>query len=654
MAANAPLPFAKTDLASSDDRSTIVSDPVTSILTASASFNEISLADLETRYEKKGTLGSGGMGTVDLVLDRNIGRSIAIKRVRSEHARGGLLRARFLREARVQGQLEHPAIVPVYDLGATDDGTPFFTMRRIRGRTLEEIIVALRDGKEDVAEEFSLRRLLQAFVSVCLAVDYAHARGVVHRDIKPANIMLGSFGEVYVLDWGIAKVLGVADEEGGEPLVDVEAGQTALGDVLGTFGYMPPEQLKGTSVTAKADVYALGATLFELLALESLHSTTDLRSVVLSTERGVDVRERLSKLGTSIPGELAEICAAACTNDLKERIPSARALSISIEDFLDGDQERQRRRVASQDLVSEVRTLVQSEDEDEVEMRKPAFRKLGEAVALDPGNSEARDELVGLLQRDPKVAIPEVDVELAKKQTERRRLGNKGILVAYLVMMSSAILPLVARVKSFPLFFAFLAAAVGGAITSYALSRNPRIRGLFYLQHFFFVASAFAVGRAFSPFIIAPLIVTGAAAAAFMHDDPRQRIYARVLEFGVLIVPALLELLGVLPRTFHFENGVLHIESRLLYFEREVPSVFVILIGILSTFVVALSIGVRAHRDRLVAERRAENMLWQLRHLAPGLEGATSRPPPPDFPGCPVRSHLLERRPRLRDRLPPG
>src|SRR5262249_39471269 len=114
---------------------------------------------------------------------------------------------RFLREARVQGQLEHPAIAPVYDLGRTEEGDAFFTMKRVRGRTMKDVIEALASGDEDTIQRFSRRKLLQAFSSVCQAVEFAHSRGVLHRDLKPSNVMLGDFGEVTVLDWGLAKIL---------------------------------------------------------------------------------------------------------------------------------------------------------------------------------------------------------------------------------------------------------------------------------------------------------------------------------------------------------------------------------------------------------------------------------------------------------------
>src|SRR5262249_8384685 len=149
---------------------------------------------------------------------------------------------RFLREARIQARLDHPAIVPVYEHGHDGKGRPYFTMKPLAGVTLETV---LSSG------ERTLQQLLRAFVDVCNAIEFAHARGVVHRDLKPANIMLGHFGEVHVIDWGVA----LADEDAPEP-PEV---------IVGTPGYMSPEQLHGELVTSAADVYALGAMLFEIL-----------------------------------------------------------------------------------------------------------------------------------------------------------------------------------------------------------------------------------------------------------------------------------------------------------------------------------------------------------------------------------------------------
>src|SRR4051812_43947943 len=157
-----------------------------------------SSSEAASRYEGGQMIGSGGMGEVRVKRDRHLGRDVAWKTVRAGHDPGDVRRKRFLREARVQGQLEHPSIVPLYDIGTTADGEMFFTMRRVRGATLADIIGGNAATTLEMEVRFSRRKLLRAFVSVCLAIDFAHRRGVVHRDLKPANVIFGDYGEVYV------------------------------------------------------------------------------------------------------------------------------------------------------------------------------------------------------------------------------------------------------------------------------------------------------------------------------------------------------------------------------------------------------------------------------------------------------------------------
>jgi serine/threonine-protein kinase len=222
----------------------------------------------ETRYELLGPLGRGGMASVWLARDRELEREVALK-VIDPADRGPAAAARMLREARVMAGLEHPGILPVHDVGVLPDGRMYYAMKRVSGRRLDEMV---RDGAP-------LPELLRIFERICEAVAFCHARGVIHRDLKPENVMVGSFGEVLVLDWGLAKLRegprseaaapGEGDPAGpgSAPAAPPPPGATGHGAVLGTPGYMAPEQARGDveATDERADVYALGALLHYLL-----------------------------------------------------------------------------------------------------------------------------------------------------------------------------------------------------------------------------------------------------------------------------------------------------------------------------------------------------------------------------------------------------
>jgi serine/threonine-protein kinase len=221
----------------------------------------------------------GGMGAVLKGRDVDLGRDVAVKVLLERHKDRPELAQRFLEEAQIHGQLQHPGVAPIYELGAFDDRRPYFTMKLVKGQTLATLLAARPEATADRP------RFLAIFVQVCQTLAYAHARGVLHRDLKPSNVMVGAFGEVQVLDWGLAKVLpegGTADEPARRERADTvslirtprsqsaapEGGlQTELGDVLGTPAYMAPEQARGDVdlVDERADVFGLGAILCELL-----------------------------------------------------------------------------------------------------------------------------------------------------------------------------------------------------------------------------------------------------------------------------------------------------------------------------------------------------------------------------------------------------
>ncbi len=207
------------------------------------------------RFEWLGELGRGAMGLVTLARDGDLDREVAVKRLVGGMKVDPASLSQFLGEARLTGSLEHPNIVPVYELGRMEDGQPFFVMRRLRGRTLGRILDALAAGDDEVADRFSRTRLLTIFLQICSAVEFAHDRGVIHRDLKPANVVVGDFGEVQLIDWGIAERLEDVDSPIlGGPMV-----------AAGTPGWIAPELLGDSDdpvIPRRTDIYGLGAILF--------------------------------------------------------------------------------------------------------------------------------------------------------------------------------------------------------------------------------------------------------------------------------------------------------------------------------------------------------------------------------------------------------
>jgi serine/threonine-protein kinase len=259
------------------------------------------------RYRIADVLGQGGMGEVLSARDEQIGRTVAIKRLRVEDPSPDVL-ARFLREAHIQGRLEHPAVVPVHELW-NEGGQPFFVMKQLAGVTLADVIPKLAARDPRAQEDFTLQRLLRAFTDVCLAIEFAHTKRVVHRDLMPANIVLGDFGEVYVLDWGIARITEDVSDDHRDSFQDIGtiAGtETVAGAILGTPGYIAPEQIRADYfLDGRADVYSLGCILFEILALQPLHPRG--QAALASALAGVEARPTVRAPDREVPPELDRI-----------------------------------------------------------------------------------------------------------------------------------------------------------------------------------------------------------------------------------------------------------------------------------------------------------------------------------------------------------
>jgi serine/threonine-protein kinase len=291
----------------------------------------------------------GGLGLVSLARDEDLGREVAVKEIRPEVDRPDA-RRRFLVEAEITGQLEHPGIVPIYALSYDAAGRPYYAMRFIRGRTLGQALQAFHQphaGRTHTPfDSLEFRNLLQRLVSVSQTIAYAHSKGIVHRDLKPANIMLGEYGETLVLDWGLAKRLGTQADESAEPPHAGPASQegspgssdladgsslTQAGQIVGTPVYMSPEQAAGAEVGPASDVYALGALLYELLTGQMPFSGTPLKVL-----QGVQAGEyaRPTALRRDVPRSLEAVCLKAMSLRANDRYGGAAAFAEELERWL--------------------------------------------------------------------------------------------------------------------------------------------------------------------------------------------------------------------------------------------------------------------------------------------------------------------------------
>src|SRR6185295_7357717 len=259
-------------------------------------------------------------------VDRRLGRTVAVKELLRHDASN---EARFLREAMITARLEHPGIVPVHEAGRWPNGDPYYVMKLVEGRTLKELIANAPALRERLA-------LLAHVIAVADAVGYAHSQGVIHRDLKPSNVIVGEFGETIVVDWGLARD---RKRDLPEPIEDAitaagSGASTVSGKVVGTPAYMSPEQALGGVVDERADVYALGAVLYEVLAGSPPHADTTPQAVLDRVLAGPP--RPLPMIVPGVPGELATIVRKAMARDPDARYPNAIALAEDLRRFTTG------------------------------------------------------------------------------------------------------------------------------------------------------------------------------------------------------------------------------------------------------------------------------------------------------------------------------
>lgn len=288
----------------------------------------------------------GGLGEVFLAKDEELDRDVALKEIQARYGDHAESRARFLKEAEITGKLEHPGIVPVYGLGTYADGRPYYAMRFIQGDSLQDAIERFHDPnrkwKDQGERELEFRKLLQRFIDVCNAIEYAHSRGILHRDLKPGNIMLGQYGETLVVDWGLAKQLGDKTPDAAKtsstfvPTANDDSGLTQYGQAIGTPAFMSPEQAAGRldELGPATDVYSLGATLYSVLTGKPPFSAGSAIQIIEDVCNGLPVTRFPRIVNRSVPKALQAICLRAMSKDAIVRYPSAKKLAEDIERWL--------------------------------------------------------------------------------------------------------------------------------------------------------------------------------------------------------------------------------------------------------------------------------------------------------------------------------
>ncbi len=568
-------------------------------------------ASVPPGYRFADVIGRGGMGEVVLAKDLQLDRDVAIKRMRSASPSAEAI-ARFLREARIQARLDHPAIVPVHELGRDADGRPYFTMKRLTGVTLDRLI----------AEGAPPHKLLRAFVDVCLAIDLAHTRGVIHRDLKPANVMLGDYGEVYVLDWGVARVLAEHDVPAIEG--DSQDGQTQVGAVLGTLGYMSPEQMRGDPVTPATDLYALGAILYEILAGIPAHPRG--QAAMVSTMSGPPVSPLARRPDRAIAPELDAACMAAMCEDPAER-PTARELADRIQRYLDGDRDVERRRTLAAEQLAAARAALATGEPAE---RTRALAAAGRALALHPESKDAAALVTQLMLEPPRELPPELVERLAEVDREsiaRQTAFAARALSAYFLFIPVAMWAGIRAWGLFAAIYGIIAISIAGALVM-SHRRIPSITWALVAN----TAVLILLTRVFSPVLIVPGLAGGIAVAMIAFPTLIQRPWL-VLACALVgfLGPVALEAAGLWPRTWAFEDGRLVVMADAVHLDGTPAALLVVaanaaMVAVMSLLVRSLAAMQRAGR------RELEIQAWHLGRLLPVERPASQAPRAPRAP----------------------
>jgi eukaryotic-like serine/threonine-protein kinase len=442
---------------------------------------------------------------------------------------------------------------------------------------------------------------------------------VVHRDLKPTNIMLGDFGEAWVLDWGVAKLAADAPEARPVGILDSpdtpNSGDTAAGTVLGTPGYIAPEQIAAdTPYDHRVDVYALGCVLFELLAGEPLHPRG--RSALRSTIRGVEARPSVRRPDSGNPPELDAVCVRATALDPGDRYPTVRDLHDDVQRYLDGDRDLERRRVLAAGHTAAARSELEAGD------RAAAMREAGRALALDPTDAASMGIVTRLMLEPPKEMPAEVERDFQRSLVRAAHTQERAIVSAYTGF--AAFIPLLLWLGLRD--FGWVALLVGGVIAVSAVAwfaqRIPSVSvGALWVT---IAGTAFVLtmtSRILSPYIVTAGLAPPTAMAFVMHPALRRPWTVVLVYVAVLGVPIACEHLGLFAPTFQFVDEMLVLRSTVI----DLPPVRSEIVLSLFCIYHVVSAGIFAtalSREQRDAWRQLHLQAWHLKHLVPGADRA--------------------------------
>lgn len=406
-------------------------------------------------FEDLGLLGMGGLGEVRKVRDISLGRSVAMKLLHEEYHHNEAIVARFIEEAQVTAQLQHPGIAPVHEIGRTRDGRLYFTMKEIRGRTLRDAIEEVHEVSSRiwrVAESgWSFRRLMETYLKICEAIAYTHKKGVVHRDLKPDNIMLGDLGEVLVVDWGLVKVAGREKRDSDAFLEQVESVRsrsnlhdTHTGAISGTPAYMAPEQANGWTehIDHRCDIYALGCILYEILSGRPPYEGESPSEILQRVLNGPPVPLELTQLlankspvdqftdtnitnvwaTSKLPGELVDVCERAMERSLMARIDNVDTIIEVISTWREGDHNR----IIAKELIDKAKEALEEEDELRERARELKVQARTKLEGLKPWDTEERKTSAWELED----LANDLELKTALKGLEAEQLLNGALLYA--------------------------------------------------------------------------------------------------------------------------------------------------------------------------------------------------------------------------------